>query len=69
MAKLQIKGIEEDIYTRIKKVAAAEKMDGEKKRLLKEAYDRIFSDEEILKEQGETAKWFKDAGSEGGQEW
>jgi metal-responsive CopG/Arc/MetJ family transcriptional regulator len=50
-------------------LALAEKIDGEKKRLLKEAYDRIFSDEKILKEQVETAKWFEGAGSEGGQEW
>jgi hypothetical protein len=50
-------------------LALAEKIDGEKKRILKEAYDRIFSDEKILKEQVDTAKWFEGAGCEGGQEW
>jgi hypothetical protein len=50
-------------------LALAEKIDGEKKRLVKETYDRVFSDEEIIKEQVETARWLEGAGSEGGQEW
>ena len=45
------------------------KVADEKKRLLKEAYDRVFSDEEVRKEQVDTASWFEGAGIEGGQEW
>jgi metal-responsive CopG/Arc/MetJ family transcriptional regulator len=41
----------------------------EKRRLLREAYDRVFSDEEIRKEQVDTARWFEGVGSEAGQEW
>jgi metal-responsive CopG/Arc/MetJ family transcriptional regulator len=40
-----------------------------KKGLLKEAYDRVFSDEKIQREQTDAAKWFEGADSEGGQEW
>jgi hypothetical protein len=50
-------------------LALNEKLADEKRKLLKESYDRIFSDPEILKEQLETAKWLEGAGSEGGQEW
>jgi metal-responsive CopG/Arc/MetJ family transcriptional regulator len=49
--------------------ALGAKVADEKRELLKQAYDRVFSDEEIQKEQLETAKWFEEAGSEGGQEW
>lgn len=46
-----------------------EKIMEEKKRLLKDAYDKVFSDETIQKEQLETAKWLEGTGNEGGQEW
>ena len=36
---------------------------------LKEAYDRVFSDKSIRKEQLETARWFEAGQSEEGQEW
>lgn len=36
---------------------------------LKEAYDRVFSDEAVRKEQLETARWFDAGGSGEGQEW
>ena len=36
---------------------------------LKEAYDRVFSDEEIRKEQLETARWFEAGQSDEGQAW
>jgi metal-responsive CopG/Arc/MetJ family transcriptional regulator len=49
--------------------ALGAKVADEKRGLLKEAYDRVFSDEEIQKEQIDTAKWFEGVGSEGGQEW
>jgi metal-responsive CopG/Arc/MetJ family transcriptional regulator len=45
------------------------KVAAEKRDLLKQAYDEIFSDEEIREEQIETAKWFEGVGSKGGQEW
>lgn len=41
----------------------------ERKRQLKEAYNRVFSDDSIRKEQLETSLWFDGAGSNVGQEW
>jgi metal-responsive CopG/Arc/MetJ family transcriptional regulator len=49
--------------------ALGAKVADEKRELLKQAYDRVFSDDDVQKEQLETAKWFEGAGSEGGQEW
>ncbi len=49
--------------------ALSAKVSDEKRELLKQAYDRFFSDEEIQKEQRDTAEWFEGAGSEAGQEW
>lgn len=36
---------------------------------LKETYDRVFSDEEIRKEQLETARWSEAGQGDEGQEW
>ncbi len=36
---------------------------------LKEAYDRVFSDEKIRNEQLEAAQWFESGASNEGQEW
>ena len=49
--------------------ALGAKVADEKRELLKQAYDRVFSDEKIQKEQIDSAKWFEGVGSEGGQEW
>ena len=49
--------------------ALGAKVADEKRELLKQAYDRVFSADDVQKEQLETAKWFEGAGSEGGQEW
>jgi metal-responsive CopG/Arc/MetJ family transcriptional regulator len=49
--------------------ALSAKVADEKKELLKQAYDRVFSDEKIQKEQRDAAEWFEGAGSDGGQEW
>jgi metal-responsive CopG/Arc/MetJ family transcriptional regulator len=49
--------------------AVYEKIENEKKRLITECYNEIFSDSKIQKEQLETARWLDGAGSEGGQEW
>jgi len=49
--------------------ALGAKVADEKRELLKQAYDRVFSDDDVQKEQLETAKWFESTGSEGGQEW
>lgn len=46
-----------------------ERMMQEEKQRLKAAYDNVFSDENIQKEQMETAMWFEGTGDEGGQEW
>jgi metal-responsive CopG/Arc/MetJ family transcriptional regulator len=49
--------------------ALREKIMEERKLLLKQAYDEIFSDEAIQKEQLDTTKWFEGTGNQGGQEW
>ena len=46
-----------------------EKIINEKEKQLKEAYDRIFSDESIRKEQIETSSWFDGIGHKAGQDW
>lgn len=49
--------------------ALREKLMEEKRRHLRESYDRVFSDSDISKEQLETAKWFEGSGNKAGQEW
>ena len=46
-----------------------EKLAVERERSVKEAFNRVFSDDEISKEQLETAKWFEGSGNKQGQEW
>jgi len=46
-----------------------EKVQEERDRELKEAYDRVYSDEAIRKEQLETLRFFQGADSSEGQEW
>ena len=46
-----------------------EKVLDERNRYLKEAYDRVFSDESIGKEQLDTARWFLRSETNEGQEW
>jgi metal-responsive CopG/Arc/MetJ family transcriptional regulator len=41
----------------------------EQEKQMKAAYNRVFSDALILKEQLETASWFEGTGSKEGQEW
>lgn len=36
---------------------------------IRQSYDRVFSDDAIVKEQLETAAWFDGSGSDKGQEW
>lgn len=45
------------------------KVADEKREFLKQAYDRVFSDEKMQKVQRDTAIWFEGVGSEEGQEW
>lgn len=49
--------------------ALSAKVADEKKEFLKQAYDRVFSDDKMQKEQRDTAKLFEGAGREEGQEW
>lgn len=46
-----------------------DKISEERDRAIKEAYDRIFSDESICEAQLETTAWFEGSGSGEGQEW
>ena len=46
-----------------------EKVLDEKERQIKVSYNRVFSDELILREQLETASWLEGTGSKEGQEW
>jgi hypothetical protein len=41
----------------------------EQVREIQETYDRVFSDESIVKEQLEMAAWFEGSGKDKGQEW
>ena len=46
-----------------------EKVLHDKEKRIKATYNRVFSDELILKEQIETASWLEGTGSKKGQEW
>ncbi len=46
-----------------------EKVLSERQRQIKEAYNRVFSDDSIKREQLETSLWFDGTGSKEGQEW
>ena len=46
-----------------------EKIMSERNRHVKDAYDQVFSDESIRKEQLDCARWFEGLGTEAGQEW
>ena len=46
-----------------------EKVLNERERQLRDAYNQVFSDDSIKKEQLETALWFEGAGNKAGQEW
>ncbi|MCD4722847.1 MAG: ribbon-helix-helix domain-containing protein [Desulfobacula sp.] len=46
-----------------------EKIMSERNRYIKDAYDRVFSDESLRKEQRISARWFEGLGTEEGQEW
>jgi metal-responsive CopG/Arc/MetJ family transcriptional regulator len=41
----------------------------QRNRQIKDAYDQVFSDESIKKEQLSCTKWFEGLGTEEGQEW
>ncbi len=46
-----------------------EKVMDEKNKAIREAYDTVFSDELICKEQLDTSKWFENTDDSEGQEW
>ena len=46
-----------------------EKVFNENERILKEKYDKVFSDNEIKKEQLNTSRWFEGNDVQEGQEW
>ncbi len=46
-----------------------EKISEQKKGGLKQAYDSVFSDESVCREQLETAAWLENCGNDEGQEW
>lgn len=50
-------------------LAVREKLENEKKRMITESYNKVFSSDDICKEQLEMASNFDTAGFEGGQEW
>lgn len=47
----------------------SEKVRDEKDRQLREAYDRVFSDDAIRKEQIVTAEYYEESGNDEGQRW
>jgi metal-responsive CopG/Arc/MetJ family transcriptional regulator len=46
-----------------------EKIMDEQAREIREAYDRVFSDESVVQEQLDTAAWLEGSGKDEGQEW
>jgi metal-responsive CopG/Arc/MetJ family transcriptional regulator len=50
-------------------IVLEERISEEKNRSIKEAYNRIFSDESVCNEQLQTAGWFEGSGNIEGQEW
>jgi metal-responsive CopG/Arc/MetJ family transcriptional regulator len=46
-----------------------EKLMSERNRHIKDAYDRVFSDESLREEQRFCTRWFEGVGTEEGQEW
>jgi len=46
-----------------------EKIMSERNRYIKDAYDRVFSDKSLRKEQHINARWFEGLGTEEGQKW
>ena len=46
-----------------------QKISDEQAREIREAYDRVFSEESVAKEQLDTAAWFEGSGRQEGQEW
>ena len=46
-----------------------EKIIAEKRKQIRDTYDRVFSDESIQQEQLNWTRWFEEAGSKKGQEW
>jgi metal-responsive CopG/Arc/MetJ family transcriptional regulator len=46
-----------------------EKISEQKKQNPKEAYDSVFSDESVCREQLETSAWLEQCGNDAGQEW
>ena len=46
-----------------------EKIMDEQAREIREAYDRVFSDESVVQEQLDTAACFEGSGKDEGQEW
>ena len=50
-------------------IVLEERISEERDRSIKEAYDRIFSDESVCNEQLQTSSWFEGSGNTEGQEW
>ena len=50
-------------------VVLRERLISDRDNQIREAYNRVFSDEAIQKEQLETALWFERTGAKEGQEW
>ena len=60
------KGISRSKYI---SVVIRERLLSDRENQIREAYNRVFSDELIQKEQLETTLWFDKAGESEGQEW
>jgi len=46
-----------------------EKISEQKKQEIKQAYDSVFSDKSVCREQLETSVWLENCGNDEGQEW
>ena len=60
------KGISRSKYI---SVVIRERLISDRENQIREAYNRVFSDESVQNEQLEAALWFDNAGGKEGQEW
>ena len=62
----RLKGISRSNYI---SMVLRDKVRGEKEQKLRDAYNRVFSDDSIRKEQLDTCEWFEQSGDNEAQGW
>jgi hypothetical protein len=67
--RFTVQGSRRTAKNKIDKIQMSRSASGEVVIEIREAYDRVFSDASVAKEQVDTAAWFETFGSDAGQEW